>query len=77
MKKLLCMIFTVVLTISMFAGCGKEQTGEAAADDTKIGTGKTVGIVMVTSQSQWCNDMVAAVSEVVKEEGFEVNVSDS
>lgn len=49
----------------------------AATEGTKIGTGKTVGIVMVTSQSQWCNDMVAAVSEVVKEEGFEVNVSDS
>lgn len=91
MKKFISILFATTLTVFTLTACGSETTESptepitateattenAEVPDGQIGAGKTVGIVMVTSQSQWCNDMVESVSEAVKAEGFEVNVSDS
>ena len=39
--------------------------------------GATVGVLVVTTQSQWCNDIIAGVTEVCDANGAKVIVSDS
>ena len=65
MKKFTAMILALALCL------GLVSFGSAEGDSY------TVGILMVTSQSQWCNDMVAGVKEVVEADGGKVIVSDS
>lgn len=87
-KKLLGILLTVVMSISMLAGCrSSEQT--ATSDVTKTATEAStekaettsdkgsIGVLVVTTQSQWCNSVIEAVSTAVESEGYSVMVSDS
>ena len=64
MKKMMAMILALALCLGLVSFGAAE--GEY-----------TVGILMVTSQSQWCTDMVKGVTEVCEANGAKVIVSDS
>lgn len=75
-----------LLSLSMFTGCSngtsapaEEKPAEAAQTSTEGAdlSGKTIGVLVVTTQSQWCNDIVAGVTEVADKNGAKVIVSDS
>ena len=51
------------------------SSAEAPGADTS--NGATVGVLVVTTQSQWCNDLIAGVKEVCDANGMQVIVSDS
>lgn len=87
-KKVLGIMLTVVMSISMLVGCrASEQSTKT--DETKASTqvntekaGTTsdkgsIGVLVVTTQSQWCNSVIDAVSTAVESEGYSVMVSDS
>lgn len=86
MKKLLGMVMTVALCVSALAGCGSTaQQGDTQAAQTqsqaKSGDQQeakgSIGILVVTTQSQWCNSVIDSVSKVVEAQGYDVMVSDS
>ena len=85
MKKLLGMVMTVALCVSALAGCGSTtQQGDTQAAQTQSQTQSgdrqeskgSIGILVVTTQSQWCNSVIDSVSKVVAQ-GYDVMVSDS
>lgn len=76
MKKILAM-FMVCLMIIGCVGCGNEGNNGGNEGEAKAATGKKVGILVVTSGSQWCNSIIQEVTKVVEENGGEVIVSDS
>ena len=86
MKKLLGMVMTVALCVSALAGCGSTtQQGDTQAAQTQSQTQSgdrqeskgSIGILVVTTQSQWCNSVIDSVSKVVEAQGYDVMVSDS
>lgn len=86
MKKLLGMVMTVVLCVSALAGCGSTaQQGDTQVAQTQSQTQSSdqqeskgsIGILVVTTQSQWCNSVIDSVSKVVETQGYDVMVSDS
>ena len=86
MKKLLGMVMTVVLCVSALAGCGSTaQQGDTQVAQTQSQTQssnqqeskESIGILVVTTQSQWCNSVIDSVSKVVEAQGYDVMVSDS
>jgi len=86
MKKLLGMVMTVVLCVSALAGCGSTtQQGDTQVAQTQSQTQSSdqqeskgsIGILVVTTQSQWCNSVIDSVSKVVEAQGYDVMVSDS
>ena len=81
MKKTIAVILALILCVGMLAACGSGSSSSssssaaqpaAASDDTV-----TVGVLVVTTQSQWCNDIVTGVTEVCEANGAKVIVSDS
>lgn len=76
MKKILVM-FMMCLMIIGCVGCKNEGGKGESGSEAKAATGKKVGILVVTSGSQWCNSIIQEVTEVVEENGGEVIVSDS
>ena len=86
MKKLLGMVMTVALCVSALAGCGSTaQQGDTQAAQTQSQAQSgdqqeakgSIGILVVTTQSQWCNSVIDSVSKVVEAQGYDVMVSDS
>lgn len=86
MKKLLVMVMTVALCVSALAGCGSTaQQGDTQAAQTQSQAQSgdqqeakgSIGILVVTTQSQWCNSVIDSVSKVVEAQGYDVMVSDS
>ena len=86
MKKLLGMVMTVALCVSALAGCGSTaQQGDTQVAQTQSQTQSSdqqeskgsIGILVVTTQSQWCNSVIDSVSKVVEAQGYDVMVSDS
>lgn len=86
MKKLLGMVMTVALCVSALAGCGSTaQQGDTQAAQTQSQAQSgdqqeakgSIGILVVTTQSQWCNSVIDPVSKVVEAQGYDVMVSDS
>ena len=87
MKKLLGMVMAVTLCVSALTGCGSEagqgtESQTAQSESQTQSTDKqeskgSIGILVVTTQSQWCNSVIDSVSKVVEAEGYEVMVSDS
>lgn len=86
MKKLLGMVMTVALCVSALAGCGSTaQQGDTQVAQTQSQTQSSdqqeskgsIGILVVTTQSQWCNSVIDSVSKVVETQGYDVMVSDS
>lgn len=76
MKKILAM-FMMCLMIIGCVGCGNQNSESDAGSEAKSADGKKVGILVVTSGSQWCNSIIQEVTNVVEENGGEVIVSDS
>ena len=86
MKKILGMVMTVALCVSALAGCGSTaQQGDTQAAQTQSQAQSgdqqeakgSIGILVVTTQSQWCNSVIDSVSKVVEAQGYDVMVSDS
>lgn len=86
MKKLLGMVMTVALCVSALVGCGSTaQQGDTQAAQTQSQAQSgdqqeakgSIGILVVTTQSQWCNSVIDSVSKVVEAQGYDVMVSDS
>ena len=86
MKQLLGMVMTVALCVSALAGCGSTaQQGDTQAAQTQSQAQSgdqqeakgSIGILVVTTQSQWCNSVIDSVSKVVEAQGYDVMVSDS
>ena len=86
MKKLLGRVMTVALCVSALAGCGSTaQQGDTQAAQTQSQAQSgdqqeakgSIGILVVTTQSQWCNSVIDSVSKVVEAQGYDVMVSDS
>lgn len=79
MKKLFAILMTALLCLAL-VGCSSNDAGsETGGDSTNEGAlaGVKVGVLVVTTQSQWCNDIVEGVKAAVEPEGAEVIVSDS
>lgn len=89
MKKLVAEILSAALCVGLMAGCGADAgaSGSAVSGSTapaSSGTlsettteGGSVGVLVVTTQSQWCNDLISGVEEVCNANGMQVIVSDS
>lgn len=88
MKKMMAGLLALVLCLGALAGCSSEAGNESApaespseaiTDAVESGKidGATVGVLVVTTQSQWCNDLIAGVKEVCETNGMQVIVSDS
>ena len=81
-KKWMAMIVAVVLGLTGLMGCSSQSPAEKTDEGTqaegdKVSDGVKIGVLIVTSASQWCNDIVDSVSGAVEKEGYEVLVSDS
>lgn len=76
MKKLLVMIIMCLMIIGC-VGCGNKGGKNEESGEEKSASGKKVGILVVTSGSQWCSTIINEVTDVVEENGGEVIVSDS
>lgn len=70
MKKIFAVLLSVLLALTCLVACGG---GETAQDNETV----KVGVLVVTTQSQWCNDLVTGVKNAVEPKGYEVIVSDS
>ena len=82
LKKWMGIILSAAMLLALLTGCSSKSPAEAdsgskQSSESKEKTGGTVGILIVTSGSQWCNDIVDSVTEAVKGEGYDVGVSDS
>lgn len=88
MKKMMAGLLALVLCLGALAGCSSEAGNESApaespseaiTDAVESGEidGAKVGVLVVTTQSQWCNDLIAGVEEVCETNGMQVIVSDS
>lgn len=88
MKKMLAGLLALALCLGAMAGCSSdagnesapaESPSEAITDAVESGEidGAKVGVLVVTTQSQWCNDLIAGVKEVCETNGMQVIVSDS
>ena len=88
MKKSIAVILAMVLCVSLLAACGSNSAPASSANSAPAGSaaeavenvvtdGATVGVLVVTTQSQWCNDIIAGVTEVCDANGAKVIVSDS
>ena len=85
-QRILGMVMTVALCVSALAGCGSTaQQGDTQAAQTQSQAQSgdqqeakgSIGILVVTTQSQWCNSVIDSVSKVVEAQGYDVMVSDS
>lgn len=88
MGKMLALFLAFAMCFGLMAGCSSgdgestESPGtpsEAISDAVESGEieGSTVGVLVVTTQSQWCNDLIDGVEEVCDANGLDVIVSDS
>ena len=88
MKKMLAGLLALALCLGAMAGCSSdagnesapaESPSEAITDAVESGEidGAKVGVLVVSTQSQWCNDLIAGVTEVCEANGMQVIVSDS
>ena len=87
-EKMLAGLLALVLCLGAMAGCSSdagnesapaESPSEAITDAVESGEidGAKVGVLVVSTQSQWCNDLIAGVTEVCEANGMQVIVSDS
>lgn len=83
--KVLAAALSGIITVTV-AGCGSgadttaTSTAQAARTLAESGSdlsGKTIGVLVVTTQSQWCNDIISGVTEIADQNGDKVIVSDS
>ena len=84
MKKSIALILAMLLSIGMLAACGSSTTASTASTAAPAATeapaasdAVTVGVLVVTTQSQWCNDIVTGVTQICDANGAKVIVSDS
>lgn len=83
MKKSISLILAMSLCIGLLAGCSSgdspasQPPQEPSASVSGTSEGTKVGVLVVTTQSQWCNDIIAGVTEVCNQNGAQVIVSDS
>ena len=79
MKKTIALIVAAVLCIGLLAGCGSSGSSTSAAAPAAAASSDavTVGVLVVTTQSQWCNDIVTGVTQICDANGAKVIVSDS
>lgn len=75
MKRFLALILICLMVACV--GCGTSGNGDQEESGSKSASGKKVGILVVTSGSQWCSNVINSVTDVVEENGGEVIVSDS
>lgn len=82
-KKIAKVGASALLAAGLLVGCSSGTSTAAGTAETETASsgsesaGKTIGVLVVTSQSQWCNDIVAGVTSVADENGAKVIVSDS
>ena len=85
MKKTIALILTLMICVGLLVGCSSgnssapaEEAGSAEQAVQNVAKeGATVGVLVVTTQSQWCNDIITGVTEVCDANGAKVIVSDS
>lgn len=82
LRKWMGIILSAMMLLALVTGCSSKSPAESdsktkESTKSKEADGGTVGILIVTSGSQWCNDIVDSVTEAVKGDGYEVIVSDS
>lgn len=80
MKKFIAVLMSCLLMFSVVA-CGAQEEpstpGTSEVEEITQESAKTIGILIVTSGSQWCNSIVDSVTAVAEEAGHNVIVSDS
>ena len=78
-KKWSGIILAAVMGAMVLMGCSSESPAQSSNSEkeSKADGGNPIGILVVSTGSQWCNDIIDSVSEVVEAKGYEVIVSDS
>ena len=78
MKKTIAVILAMILCVGILAGCGSTGTTASSGSDSSTASDEVlVGVLVVTTQSQWCNDIVTGVTQICEKNGAKVIVSDS
>ena len=78
MKKTIAVIIAMILCLGLLAGCGSSSAPASSGSSSAASSDAvTVGVLVVTTQSQWCNDIVTGVTQICDANGAKVIVSDS
>lgn len=78
-KKIAGIFLAAAMCLMAVTGCSSESPAEAdnGGDSSSAEGSGAIGILVVSTGSQWCNDIIDSVSAAVEKEGYEVIVSDS
>lgn len=75
MKKLVSLGLSMIMTLSVFTGCGGST--ESTSTETQTDDAISVGFAMKTLDSPYFVELVAAIEELTEAEGWECSVLDA